>query len=255
MLATSMRQPSSPRSQPRARRPSRRRRTDGGRARPRSGRASAATGCRARRRSRARRRCRTGRTTARGWPGRAAPRRNQSWWSPVWLVVRSPISRSPRACTASISRSSAVVAAEQRVDAVEGHRVVAVVGPGLEDRGQVDHRRAEGHDVVEVRGDAVERAAVAAGTARRGPCARPGRPSRPGCAQPGSARAGLGAGEPVGEDLVADLVGHPVRQPVRGADPEVAGVGDVAAVHARRVQPAVVRRARARPGSGTTSPG
>ena len=59
-------------------------------------------------------------------------------------------------------------------------------------------------------------------------------------AQPGSARAGLGAGEPVGEDLVADLVGHPGGRRCAVLIRKSPRVGDVAAVQAGRVQPAVV---------------
>ena len=72
-----------------------------------------------------------------------------------------------------------------------------------------------------------------AGTGTSGPLCTTGSSQSAGCAQAGTRRAGLGAREAVGEDLVADLVGHPVRQPVLGADPEVAGVGDVAVVDAR----------------------
>ena len=106
-------------------------------------------------------------------------RSNQSWWSPVWLVVRSPTTRSPAAWAASSSRLERGVATEQRVDAVERDGVVAVVGPGLEDRGQVEQRRAEVCQVVEVVGRRRRACRRTTGTGRRAPGARPGRPSRP----------------------------------------------------------------------------
>ena len=152
----------------------------------------------------------------------------------MWLVVRSPDDADARGVRRVEQPAQRGVPTEQRVDAVEGDRVVAVVGPRLEDRGQVEQRRAEVAEVVEVRGDAVERAAVQLVRHVRAPGARPGRPSSAGCAHAGQRHAGLGALEPVGEDLVADLVGDPVGQPVLGADPEVRGVGDVALGARRR---------------------
>ncbi len=132
-----------------------------------------------------------------------------------------------------------LVAAEERVHPVEGHRVVAVGGPRLEDGRQVEQRRAQVVEVVEVLGDAVERAAVplerhvgALVHDRLVPLAGDG--------PVGDGRAGLGPAEAVGEDLVADLVGHPRGQPVVGADEEVTAVGDVARVHAGGGEPAEV---------------
>ena len=81
-----------------------------------------------------------------------------------------------------------LVAAEERVDPVEGHRVVAVGGPRLEDGRQVEQRRAQVVEVVEVLGDAVERAAVPLERRRRGPCARPAGPTRRGWPSRGRAR-------------------------------------------------------------------
>ncbi len=134
------------------------------------------------------------------------------------------------------------VPAEQRVDALEGDGVVAVVGPRLEDGSQVEQRGSEVPEVAEPLGDAVERAAVqlerhVGAPVHHGvvPGGRFG-PRRHG-------RAGLGALEPVGKDLVPDLVGHPVGQLVVGADPEVRGVGDVTIVDAGRVEPAEARAA------------
>jgi hypothetical protein len=56
-------------------------------------------------------------------------------------------------------RAQRLVAAEQRVDAVEARGVVAVGRAGGEERRQVEHVRAESLDVVEVRLDAAEVAA------------------------------------------------------------------------------------------------
>ena len=134
------------------------------------------------------------------------------------------------------------VAAEQRVHPVEGDGVVAVVGAGLEDRRQVEQRRAEVGQVVEPLADPVERAAVELG-ARRPPAVDHGVVPVGRRRPVGGRQPGRGALEPVGEHLVADLVGDPVRHPVLGADPEVVGVGDVAPVHARAVEPARVRPA------------
>src|SRR5690606_35659052 len=89
------------------------------------------------------------------------------------------------------------VAAEQRVDVIEGGGVVAVVGAGGEDRGEVDGVGAEALDVVEVADDAVEVAAVellgGAGTAGDNRVAVPVAGQRP-VRQVGH---GAGAGEPV----------------------------------------------------------
>ena len=149
MLATSTRQPSRPsRSQWATTEsgPSYSRRASSA---DRCGRAWAAWRWPSQRRSVASSPSRTGRSRARGWSGRSAPARTSRGSTPVWLVVRSPTTRRPAACAASSSADERGVAAEQRVDAVERDGVVAVVGAGLEDRGQVEQRRAEVGQVVE----------------------------------------------------------------------------------------------------------
>ena len=101
-----------------------------------------------------------------------------------------------------------LVAAQERVDPVEGGGVVAVGGPGLEDRRQVEQGRAQQVEVVEVLDDAVEGAAVPLEgdvrplvDDRLVPLAGDG-PVR-------HRRGHLGAAETVREHLVANLVGHP----------------------------------------------
>ena len=144
----------------------------------------------------------------------------------------------PRSVRGLDQPAQRLVAAEQRVDAVERAGVVAVVGAGLEDRGEVEQGHPQLLEVVEVLDDTVQRAAVQL-ERHVGPAVHDGvvpvgrlRPAR-------QWRAGRGACEPVGEDLVAHLVRHPVGQPVLGADLEVPGVGHVAVVHAGGVEPAV----------------
>ena len=148
-----------------------------------------------------------------------------------------------------------LVAAQQRVDLLEGGGVVAVVGLGREERRQVEGVDAQAGQVVEVLGDAVQVPAVEL------PPAVPGGDDRvvPGGGPgPGRRRPPVRprrAGEPVGEDLVDDGVAGPGGRRRGGGEQEVAGVGDVVGVDAGAVAPAVAPRAAVRAGTGSRSAG
>ena len=106
------------------------------------GRASAGTDARARSRSRAGALVEEEERRA-----RARARRRGSGEEPLVTVagvVERQVADDPHArasCAAADERGEGVVAAEQRVDSVEGRRVVAVDAPGREDRRQVDDVR------------------------------------------------------------------------------------------------------------------
>ena len=103
-------------------------------------------------------------------PGPAASAAwNQGCCELVWLGTRSIVTLMSRACAASIRRSSALEAAEQRVDVARVGDVVAVVGHRRHhDRVQPDRVDAEAAQIVEVGSDAVEVAdAVAVAVAER----------------------------------------------------------------------------------------
>jgi hypothetical protein len=150
------------------------------------------------------------------------------------------MTRSPRACAASTSATSALVAAEQRVDVVEGRGVVAVVALRREARRQVQHRRPQLDEVVEVLRDARQVAAEHLGAGQRPGVRHLVVPA--GGDRPARQLALVGLRRPreaVREDLVHDGVGHPLRDCGLGDQPEVGGVGDVADVPALGVQPGV----------------
>ena len=131
------------------------------------------------------------------------------------------------------------VAAEQLVDPVEARGVVAVVGFGGEDRGQVEHRGTELREVAQAFLDAGQvpavelPAGVFAAALHRGVPVAGDHPA-------GRRLRGAGVGEPVGEDLVHDGFLDPVRGPVAGMDPEVVRVRHVPAVQACGIEPAVL---------------
>ena len=104
----------------------------------------------------------------------------------------------PRASAARAQRRERLVAAEQRIDAIERARVVAMGRARREDRRQVDGVRTERLDVVEMLLDPGQVAAVplaAESPARGRSVARPtraGRPSRAACARRPTTRTGRG---------------------------------------------------------------
>ena len=144
-------------------------------------------------------------------------------------VVGRQVAQDPPAARVHGGREPDVrrVAAEQRVDLLEGRGVVAVVALAGEDRRRVDDADADVGEVVEVLGDPVEVAAEVLQRRARVEALEdhhvvPLRRHRP---LGGRALGGRGRpGEPVREDLVDDRVARPVRRrPVR-AEPEVEGV-------------------------------
>ena len=142
-------------------------------------------------------------------------------------------------------RDEPLVAAQERVDVVEGGRVVAVDGFGREDRRQVDQRRAERFDVVEPLRDPGQ---VSAEPLELGIHA-PMRQGVPVAAHRPVGRLVLGAagGVPVGEDLVHDRAQVPVRASAVDADDEVVVVRDVVRDWAEPVHPGEGRVAPDRP--------
>ena len=142
-----------------------------------------------------------------------------------------------------------LVAAEQRVDAVERRRVVAMRAARGEERRQVDDVRAELLDVVEVLLDARQVAAVPlprrvrpAALRQRVPVAAH-RPRRRLALAPRSRRSGRGRSRR-----------RPTRVPRRRAgverEPEVVGARDLGARETAPVQPRVARARRRRGASG-----
>ncbi len=134
------------------------------------------------------------------------------------------------------------VAAQPRVDLVEGGGVVAVGGPGGEEGRHVQDLDAQLDQVLQAPAHPLQRAAeVLAG--RQG--AEPG-----GLVVPGAGQGPLGVfgrrlhpvvvpGEAVGEDLVDGGPGDPGGRVRRLEDPEVAVVGHLVIVRALLVQPGV----------------
>jgi hypothetical protein len=125
--------------------------------------------------------------------------------------VRSPITVSPRARGPN-ERDQGLVAPEQRVDHVEGERVIAVVAARGEHRGEVHHGDTEAFEVVEV------------------------------LLGPGGKLAARGIRrtcEPVGEYLVHDGGPRPFRRSRVGGDLEVFGVESLDRVEAGCVEPAI----------------
>ena len=107
-------------------------------------------------------------------------------------------------------RRERLVAAEQRVDVLEGARVVAVRAPGREHRRQVEHVRPERAQVVEVRLDAAQ---VSAEPLERRVRPTPGRQLVPVARNRPLGRDDVETGrrEAVGKDLVDDGLEMPVR--------------------------------------------
>ena len=128
------------------------------------------------------------------WSARAAA--NHSWWLPEWLVVRSPTTRMPRAWASSTSVVERRVAAEDRVDVIEGVGVVPVAGARREHRGEVDEVDAERLEVVEVLGHALRGRRGRAGTPPGARRRRTGVSQSASIAQSGVARSGC-CDEPV----------------------------------------------------------
>ena len=123
-------------------------------------RASAVRARRAMTRSRAARTRRSSRSRAPVACGSACAASNHSW--PLAGVVERQVADQPdpAGLGGARERRERLVAPEQRIDAVEARRVVAVGGAGREDRCQVDDVRAERLDVVEVLLDPCQVAAV-----------------------------------------------------------------------------------------------
>ena len=149
-------------------------------------------------------------------------------------------------------RDERLVAAEQRVDLVEGRRVVAVVGARREERRQVEDRDAEPLEVVQMRLDRRRGRRRTTRAACRAP-SRSGLVPAAGHRPLGRRSRDARAREAVGEDLVDDALDVPGRAVVSDRGDEVVGVGDVVADepvaghpavadHAAREQPAIGRR-------------
>ena len=167
----------------------------------------------------------------------------------VARVVQGQVADHPHAAGMSCAqeRAERLVAAEQRVDPVEGGRVVAVRAAGREERRQIDEVGAELCDVVESRLDPGEVAAVQL-ERRLGPAARRRLAPLAADGPDGRLDVGAAAGEAVGEDLVGDRAGVPVRPARIGREHEVVGVRHVVADRAEPVHPGVAdRSAREQP--------
>ncbi len=141
-------------------------------------------------------------------------------------------------------RTQRLVPAQQRIDALEAGRVVAVRAPRREEWRHIDEVRAELLDVVEVLLDAAQVAAVqlarrvaAAALRKTIPLARdrPVGPLRSG----GRTRRR----KPVREDLVHDRARVPGRRTRIEREHEVVGSGDLMRMQPEAVHPAIAGRA------------
>jgi hypothetical protein len=153
-------------------------------------------------------------------------------------VVRGQVAEDadPAGVGRAQQRGERLVAAEQRVDAVEGRRVVPVLAARREERRQVDHVRAERLDVVEMRLDAEEVAAV---ELVRGLAPSPCRELVPGLADRPLRRRDIEPRrrETVGVDLVDDRADVPLRAAAVEGEDEVVGVGYLVREDPEAVQP------------------
>ena len=159
----------------------------------------------------------------------------------------------PRACAARDERGERLVAAEQRVDAVERRRVVAVRAARREDRRQVERRSRRALDVVEVLPRRRARSPPNHSHGVSGP--RPGRELVPVARHGPAGRLAAprpAVGEAVGEDLVDDRAAgaSPVRAGSSGEE-EVVRVGHVVPDERRRRSARRSRRRRRRAASGS----
>ena len=176
---------------------------------------------------------------------------NHSCSAPTWFVVRSPMTRMPRACAAGrATPARRRRRAAGRPRRTSSRRSDACCRRGRSVSGRARRRRAR--QVVEVVLDS-GRSPPNHSKGVSGPRPVGSSSHSRGIAHSGGVDIEPGRREAIREHLVDDGVEMPVRADVTGRDDEVVGVGNVERLHADAVEPCVAEVLAGRGASGTAS--